>query len=108
MDKWVMAEELGYTPQTTYWEDFSIAEPFGIAAIKDTALAAFNGCKDNYIWLTELIMVLNHKSWYWHQKNNELMELYAELYYKYDEKAIDYLEKNYGEEELRYFFRTLD
>ena len=105
---WSMAKDIGYEPKTTYWEDFTFAEPYGQDAIKDMALAAFKECKDNYIWLTELIMVLNHKSWYWHKKDEELMELYADLYYEYDEKAINYLDKNYGEEEQCYFFRTLD
>ena len=28
--------ENGYQPKTTFWMDFSIADKFGIAAIKDT------------------------------------------------------------------------
>ena len=55
---WQMAEYLGYKPLTTLWEDFSIAESFGTAAIKDTASRAFNAWKNNYKYLTELIMVI--------------------------------------------------
>ena len=46
---WSMAKDIGYEPKTTYWEDFTFAEPYGQDAIKDMALAAFKECKDNYI-----------------------------------------------------------
>ena len=86
-----------------------MAESFGEAAIIDTADRAFKEWKDNYKYLTELIMVINHKSWYWHSRGNDDLSLfYADLYYKYDEMAITYLEKNRPEEELTYYFRTLD
>lgn len=100
---------IDYTPITSFWDDFSIAEPFGEDAIIDTANRAFKEWKDNYKYLTELIMVINHKSWYWHSRNNDDLSLfYADLYYKYDEMAIEHLEKNRPEEELTYYFKTLD
>ena len=106
---WLMAKQLGYEPLTTFWDDFTIAERFNVKAIEETARKAFNEWKDNYKYLTELIMVINHKCWeHYHNGNNKLSDFYSNLYYEYDERAIDYLEKNYGEEELRYFFRTLD
>lgn len=99
---WRMARELGYNPITTFWDDFTIAEPFGEAAIKDTAKRAFNEWKHDYKYLTELIMVLNHKAW----ECKKFSELYSNLYYKYDRKAIEYLEKD--EEAIHYYFKTLD
>ena len=33
---WNIEEMTGYTPKTTFYEDFSIADAFGISAIKDT------------------------------------------------------------------------
>ena len=106
---WKMARELGYNPITTFWDDFTIAERFNVKAIEETARKAFNEWKDNYKYLTELIMVINHKCWeHYHNGNNKLSDFYSNLYYEYDEKAIDYLEKNYGEEEQLYFFRMLD
>ena len=51
---------MGYEQKTTFWMDFSIADKFGIAAIKDTYKRAFNAWKDNHVYLTELVMVLNH------------------------------------------------
>ena len=38
---WQIAKEIGYTPITTFWDDFSIAEKFGEQAIRDTAERAF-------------------------------------------------------------------
>ena len=106
---WKMARELGYNPITTFWEDFTIAENFNAKAVEQTAKKAFDEWKDNYKYLTELIMVINHKCWeHYHRGNSKLSALYSDLYYKYDEMAINYLEKNFGEEEQLYFFRTLD
>lgn len=56
--------ENGYELQTTFWEDFSIADRFGLSAIQDTFKRAFEEWKNNYKYLTELILVLNHKSKY--------------------------------------------
>ena len=33
---WNITELNGYEPITTFWQDFSIADKFGIAAIEDT------------------------------------------------------------------------
>ena len=64
--------ENGYELQTTFWEDFSIADRFGLSAIKDTFKRAFEGWKDNYKYLTELILVLNHKIWQYMKRNRNL------------------------------------
>lgn len=61
--KWNVEEELGYKPITTFWQDFSIAEKFGAASVKDTFKRAFAEWKGDYKYLTELVMVLNHKIW---------------------------------------------
>ena len=57
---WPMAEMIGYTPVTTFWDDFTIAEAFGGNAVRDTFNRAFDEWKGNYKYLTELVMVLNH------------------------------------------------
>ena len=104
---WPMAEAIGYKPITTFWDDFSVAERFGKESILETAEKCFKEWKSDYKYLTELIMVINHKSWYWDShNNNELMELYSHLYYKYDDKAIKALNNN--KTALNYYFRTLD
>lgn len=40
--------ENGYELQTTFWEDFSIADRFGLSAIQDTFKRAFEEWKNNY------------------------------------------------------------
>ena len=52
--------ENGYTVQTTFWEDFTIADRFGLSAIRDTYNRAFKEWNENYKFLTELVLVLNH------------------------------------------------
>ena len=71
----------GYEMTTTFWEDFSIADIFGIGAIKDTFNRAFNEWKTDYIYLTELVIVLNYKIWFWYERNGECEQstLYNEL-----------------------------
>ena len=53
--------ENGYTVQTTFWEDFTIADLFGLSAIRDTYNRAFKEWNEDYKFLTELVLVLNHK-----------------------------------------------
>lgn len=98
-------KELGYREQTTFCSDFDIAEAFGIEAVKDTFKRAFEEWKDNYVYITELAMVMNHKCWYHFQMGRfELSKLYAEYYHK----ANDYAYSNLKGEELNYYFTTTD
>lgn len=36
--KWDIEEETGYKPFTTFWQDFSIADTYGLQAIQDTLI----------------------------------------------------------------------
>ena len=94
----------GYETITTFWEDFSIADKFGINAVKDTFNRAFNEWKGNYKYLTELVLVLNHKIWQHYEKNEALARVYNDLW----EKADLYACNNLKGEELSYFYRILD
>lgn len=105
MNIWVQAIEIGYEPKTTFWEDFSVADHFGEGAIKDTFRRAFDEWKDNYVYLTELVMVLNHKLWEHYNKGNINK---AELYDKIWRKADDYAKDTLKGEELQYFYKTTD
>ena len=62
-------KENGNEVKTTFWEDFSIAERFGLSAIQDTFNRAFKEWKEDYEFLTELVLVLNHKIWQYHEKD---------------------------------------
>lgn len=95
----------GYTQQTTFFEDFSIADRFGVDAIKDTYKRAFAEWKDDYIYLTELVMVLNWKLWQHYERGNqEYAAVYQELWEQADAYACD----NLKGEELSYFYSTTD
>ena len=90
--------------ETTFWSDFSIADIFGTDAIRDTFDRAFEEWKGDYRYLTELVMVLNHKIWQWYEKNETISRVYNELWGKADNYAIDNLEGD----ELRFFLNVTD
>lgn len=94
----------GYETQTTFWEDFTIADAFGIDAIKDTYKRAFAEWKGNYIYLTELVMVLNWKIWQHYKENKEIAEVYNDLW----EQADAYACENLTGAESDYFYSTTD
>ena len=90
---------------TTFWSDFSIADRFGSKAVKDTYKRAFKEWKNNYKYLTELVIVLNHKIWqHYNQGNEELSKLYNTLWMEADNYAID----NLKGDELNYFLECVD
>lgn len=78
-------QENGYDLITTFWEDFSIADKYGIAGVKDTYKRAFSEWKDDYKFFTELTLVLNHKIWQHYKSNRELAALYDRLWREADE-----------------------
>lgn len=95
----------GYETKTTFWDDFSIADMFGVAAIKDTYKNAFESWKDNVEYLTELVMVLNWKIWQHHeQSNRDFAIVYDELWRTADGWAYD----NLKGDDLSYFLKTTD
>ena len=69
----------GYEAKTTFWTDFSIADMFGTGGVKDTYNRAKEDWQDSIEYMTELAMVLNHKSWQHNGKNQTLCSLYADL-----------------------------
>lgn len=94
-----------YETKTTFWEDFTIADRFGIKAIKDTYKRAFNEWKTNTVYVTELVMVLNWKLWqHYEDDNREYSKLYDELW----QKTHDWCLNNLKGDDLSYYFRTTD
>ena len=61
VERWNIEEETGYKPLFTFYEDFSIAEPFGASAIEETFDRTFEERKGDHKALTELVMALNWK-----------------------------------------------
>ena len=100
---------MNYEYFTTFWQDFDVAENYGERAIKDTAKRAFDEWKDDVKYLTELVMIINHKCWDFYRKGAMRMsELYDDMYYEYYDKAMNYLEEKGNEDDISYFVRTLD
>ena len=95
---------IGYEQKTTFGMDFSIADKFGIAAIKDTYKRAFNAWKNNHVYLTELVMVLNHKIWQWYEKSEGVAIVYNTLW----EEADLWAKENLKDKELEYFYNVTD
>lgn len=101
---WNIEEMTGYHPFTTDYEDFSIADHFGEEAIKDTFNRMFAWEKEDYRYLTEMVMALNWKSWEHYETNPSYCRLYVKLF----NKADAYARKNLKGEELAYYYRTTD
>lgn len=108
---WPVEQMTGYKPFTTFWQDFSIADRYGVNGIKSTFTKAFREWKDNYKYLTELSMVLNHKIGYFYDQNkpmdarcNRIAMLYSALWEQVNDYAYDTLQGD----ELHYYYRITD
>ena len=96
---------MDYEFKTTFWMDFTIADRFGLQAVKETFERAFEEWKDNVVYMTELTLVVNWKSWEkFDQGLEDFSEEYAEMYYK----CKDYGYDHFTGDDLRYFWETLD
>ena len=61
---WNIEQMTGYKPQTTFYEDFSIADMFGINAIKDTYKRGLEACESlGYIYLYDSISFEDCVTW---------------------------------------------
>ena len=90
---------------STFAQDFTIADHFGATAIQDTFNRAFKEWRTNYKMLTELVIALNLKIWEHYEKGNQAYtELYNTLWGQADTYALD----NLKGEELTYFINTTD
>ena len=103
--EWRMAKDINYQPKTNFWDMFTEVEPKE-EKIKQLAETLFKKYENDYKALTELVMVINHKSWEHSNHNTVLSILYSNLYYKYDQMAMKVLDKN--KETIEYYFKTLD
>lgn len=95
----------GYETFTTFYNDFSIADRFGLSAIQDTYNRAFSEWKSSYKYLTELVLVLNWKIWEHYDKENED---YSRMYDRLWRAAGEYALDNLQGEELEYYLQTTD
>ena len=102
---WNIEAMVGYKPITTFYEDFSIADRFGHAAIIDTYNRGFQTAEAlGYKYITELVMVLNLKIWEHYETNALRASVYQHLW----ESVSEWAQENLKGEELEYFYRTTD
>lgn len=101
-----MCEVTEYSPITTLWSDFTNIDQFQdtnkIEEFYNSTLKQYkNSCKE----FTEFVMILNWKSWYYHDNGfEELSDFYSDLFCL----AYQYGVENFIGDELSYFWRTLD
>lgn len=103
-DRYVTSSKKKAGIANTFFEDFTIADMFGKAAVQDTFDRAFGEWKDDYRYLTALVIALNHKIWQHYETNEELARLYNDLWMQADAYACD----NLKDDELLYFYRETD
>lgn len=104
LQKQKMEETLGFKFETPLWELFSFAELLGPDGVQRHYESIFNDCKDNLVLLTELVLVLNLKTFTWYQVDDTIGLTYNELWEKTDAYAMD----NLKGDELHYYLSTLD
>lgn len=100
MKDWNIEALTGYKPKTTFYTDFSIADAFGAKGVLDTYKRSFDSWKDDYEYLTELVMVLNWKI-FEHYKSGHMA--LAELYDKLWREADEWCCSNLKGEALSYY-----
>lgn len=95
-----------YRSITNYFDLYSIADNESAAAVRALFKTNFEEAKQDYKLLTELVMVLNHKLWYWYEMNpkSPMVSTYDKLFNKANEYALTHL----NNEEIRYFSSVTD
>lgn len=96
----------GYKMKTTFWNDFTIADKYGIEAVKDTYNRAFNEWKNDIVYMTEMAIVLNHKIWQHYKDREDLAEIYDELWRITDEFIC--CGDNFTDDEIKKYLRVTD
>ena len=92
LQKLALEKEFDYKFQTTFWEEFSIAERnYGSEGVVEHYNLVFTQWKDNLDYLTELVLVLNWKIYQWYQVDDTLGMTYDELWKRTDGYAMETL-----------------
>ena len=93
------------TNQHIFYKEFTNAEKKGTESVKLLFKTVFkNEVKSNYIYLTELAIVLNKKHKEYLTNNTRLSKLYNKLYEDVNEYAVQNLK--FGD--LDYYFDNVD
>ena len=95
----------GYTQRTTFWDDFTLAEKFGIPTIERTYRNAFNSWKTDVVFITELVLVLNWKMLYMDERH---MPEKSVMYYKCWVELSNWCERHLEAGAYEYFILVTD
>lgn len=94
------------TPRyTTFDMDFTIADAFGLSAIKDTYERGLPFALTDAHYFAEFVLVLNHKIWEWYQRDEDIARLYNTLWSTADAMINS---SHFTPEEISYILRYLD
>lgn len=104
VEKLALEKMLNYKFESTFYEEFSIAEEYGADGIREHYDLVFNQWKDNLKFLTELVLVLNLKIFLWYGVDDTNGKTYDQLWKETDGYALDVLKG----EDLHYYLSTLD
>lgn len=104
LEKLSLEKMLDYKFESTFWEEFSIAEDYGAEGVKEHYDLVFSQWKDNIKFLTELVLVLNIKIFIWYGVDDTIGKMYDQLWKETDGYAIDTLKGD----DLHYYLHTLD
>lgn len=122
LPEWTAAEELGYTPITSFWQDFSIADRFGTDAVLNTYCNATREWHHDVKYMAELALVLNHKGWaYYHASTNasnsgeaataikaQALKALSGLYFSMFRAVDDYCRDYFTGEDAEYYWQLTD
>ena len=97
-------QSVGKERKTTFFSDLSIAECYGINAVKETYRDVMASWGDHLEFMCEWVICLNQKIWQHYDKHRELAKVYDDLW----RKADDYCRKNFKGEELRKYYDYID
>ena len=104
LEKLVLEKQLHFKFESSFWEEFSIAENYGSDGIREHYKVVFDQWKDNLKYLTELVLVLNWKISTWFGVDDTIGKTYDELLRDADGYALNTLKGDV----LHYYLSTLD
>lgn len=96
--------EIGYKRQTSFYSDLSIAEFYGIDAVKETYNNIVKHWSNDVVYFSEFVLCLNWKIHQHYQKNPALARAYNNLWVEADKLAYN----TYKGEDLEYYLQTID
>ena len=104
LEKLALEKMLDYKFESTFWEEFSIAEDYGAEGVKEHYDLVFEQWKDNLKFLTELVLVLNIKIFIWYGVDDSIGKMYDQRWKETDGYALETLKGD----DLHYYLSTLD